>query len=443
MSSTQRFIGIRHRVKRTAEGEARPTMVAIKEGDQVKTFKLEDEQAELDFLLNRFPVAYRNYNPETDDLADFYPHQVKWTKKKGPDGEIVKENGKTVMVPHKVPSAYDGFKVGDTIAMILGGSGDRFAAALSRRAEEISPARVMRIPSFVFKGLRTGDDKDQDQVQLAELVQARSELFQLVGPRDRELICVKETLFARRDAQKARIGCEQRLRQRFIGQVFLEPGGRYPEGNIEDDYDRLKANDVVLLALLKEEQNREKELRSAVRALEVWDEIFEPLTGCGEVLAAGLIAPIGDIRRFGTKHQLKAFCGVHVQSDGRFPRKRSGSVANWNPRARQALYLLADQFNRRPDSDWGLKLRDYKVKLREKHPEVEEVNGKKRYTDGHIHKMAIWRTLTKFVEWLWREWTRLENRHQAKISQLAEDQAEADQPAETDQADGDEVKDAA
>ncbi len=43
------------------------------------------------------------------------------------------------------------------------------------------------------------------------------------------------------------------------------------------------------------------------------------------------------------------------------------------------------------------------------HPEVVETEaGKKRYTKGHIHKMAVQRTLTKFVEWLWREWWKLE-----------------------------------
>jgi len=106
--------------------------------------------------------------------------------------------------------------------------------------------------------------------------------------------------------------------------------------------------------------------------------------------------------------KLKAFLGVHVLLDGRFPRKRRGEVANWNPAGRQALYLLADQFNRRPDSQWGERLLYYKKVLRERHPEVVIENGKKRYTKGHIHKMALWRTLTKFVESLYRDWLRIE-----------------------------------
>jgi len=116
------------------------------------------------------------------------------------------------------------------------------------------------------------------------------------------------------------------------------------------------------------------------------------------------------------KHQ----CGVHIASDGSFPRRRAGQVANWSPQARQALYLLCDQFNRRPDSEWGQKLLAQKAKYRQTHPEPVEVekevtqNGKKvkktvkLYTDGHIHKMALKWCATKFVEWMSREWLRLE-----------------------------------
>ena len=50
--------------------------------------------------------------------------------------------------------------------------------------------------------------------------------------------------------------------------------------------------------------------------------------------------------------------------------------------------------------------------MRERHPEPVAVMRKgrtvKRYTDGHILKMARWRTLTKFVRWLVKEWLRLE-----------------------------------
>jgi hypothetical protein len=83
-------------------------------------------------------------------------------------------------------------------------------------------------------------------------------------------------------------------------------------------------------------------------------------------------------------------------------------MSNWSPAARQAMYLLAEQWVKRPDSFWGRKLKENKARLRVIHPEILEVEGKKRYTDGHIHKMACWRTATQFVRKLANDWIKLE-----------------------------------
>ena len=207
---------------------------------------------------------------------------------------------------------------------------------------------------------------------------------------------------------KARIACEQRLRQRVIGGIFCNPEGLVPEGLVEKQYDERKASDEILQALLSEEKARGRELTNAVEALDVYQQVFAPVEGCGPMIAARIIAAVIDIRRFERAPQLKKYCGVHVLDDGTFPRQRRGQVANWQPECRQALYLLAEQFNRRPRSEWGIKLRQYKANLRERHPDVKVEGGKKRYTNGHIHKMALWRVATRFVEHLHKKWWELE-----------------------------------
>ncbi|MCR4275056.1 MAG: hypothetical protein NUW02_03395 [Candidatus Campbellbacteria bacterium] len=352
-----RTIGIRHRVKKTAEGESHPTQVAIKEGKKVRLLDLPDEDAELQFVLGDYK------------------------------GEGVRE--------------------GDNLAMVLGGSGDYLAFALSRRAGEIG-ASIMRVPSFVLKNNRTTDSKDDDSSELVRLAETSPNLFYPVTVRDLSLVKVRVAYSARIDAMKARIACEQRLRQRTIGSIFCSPDGLVPEGGVEKAFEAKKANDAILQALLSEEKARERELASAVESLDVFERVFSPVEGCGVKIAARMIAAIIDIRRFATEPGFKKFCGVHVLSDGRFARRRSGEVANWQPDCRQALYLLGEQFNRRPDSVWGKKLREYKAKLRVAHPDVVVVEGKKRYTDGHIHKMAIWRTVTKFAEYVYMTWWDLE-----------------------------------
>lgn len=350
-----RIIGIRHRIKRTTEGEARPTELYIDDGDGlVKKVTLDTEDDELNFVRS--------------DVRE-----------------------------------------GDRFAMILGGSGNSFAYALSRMGER-KGAKVYRISAFNLKTERGDSEKDCDADLLARLLRDKSHLFYEVRSRDEALIEVVERYRARVEAMKARIACGNRLKTSFVGKLFRNPDGHYPEGAIEDLFDAEKANNKIFEALTKEEKLRERELTQALESLDVYNEVFACVEGCGMSVSAGIISAVGDIRRFETKAKFKAFLGVHVMSDGRFPRRRAGQVSNWTPSGRQALYLFGEQMNRRPESMWGKKLREYKVKLREKHPEVVEVGGKKRYTDGHIHKMALWRTITKFAEWLYNEWWKLEGR---------------------------------
>lgn len=503
---SKRVIGITHRVKQLVRGgevmEAeRPTLVAIDDGSgKVVEYELATETDELDFVLGRFPSAWREVS-ETEDLELFPSHHIKWKKlgEEAPEGV----NGDHVMhfdglyhIASKVPSQYDGLREGDAVAMMLGGSGDRLAYALSRRAEKIG-ASVYRVPPFRIKPERErlGMDKKEDHKLLVMFLGSRPELFHLCGPRDRDLIRVTEAFRHRMEAQLARMGCAHRLRQRFIGDAFLSEEGQYPEGRIEDAYEKIAANDTILKALVAEEKKREAELKKIVQSLPVWQELLGPIEGVGEMIAARLISAVGDIRRFESAAKFKAFAGVHVfgtdgrkmspgtnplAAGGKFVRRRTGVIADWHPTLRQAFYLMSDQFNRRKHSVWGKKLREYKAKFRAKYPEpvvfhrdlvpvvygirnyfetrgvfvspsgfdfssadgvyeyhtaciaaaiergedfdTQEIeallnglpgvvsgNGTaSKYTVGHIHKMATWRTITKFAEWLWREWSRLE-----------------------------------
>lgn len=402
-----RTIGIRHRVKATAEGEARPTQVVVLDqaGKETATYNLADEQAELDFLLGNYPVLYRVV--ESDENLETLPDRLlKHRKVKEGEGNAVGlvyrvVDGEQRIVTH-VASEFDGLSTGDRVAMVLGGSGDYFAFALARKSEELG-ASVYRIPSSRLKELRGEAKKDDDATLLATSLLRHQELFYEFRTRDAELIAIREAYFARIDAMKARIACEQRLRQVLIGKIFCNPLGQFPEGAIEKLYDEEKANNATYQALLKEERKRATELQKLVEGSEVWSFLGE-VEGLGWAIVSRILSSVVDIRRFLSKEAFKAFAGVHVLKDNTFVRRKRGVVANWQPDFRQALYLLGEQMNKRPESYWGQKLRENKRLLRERHPEVVEVEGKKRYTNGHIHKMATWRTLTQFAMWLYREW---------------------------------------
>ena len=359
VAPSRRTIGIRHRIKVTAAGEARPTQIAIREADGTITLHdCKDEGDELAFIMEK-------------------------------------------LLP------------GDVIAMSLGGSGDLLAFATNRIALQ-SDATVIRIPPYQQKAARGHDDTDEDATLLATLAAEQPELFFPMLDRDSSLVRVRENVRHFTDAMKARIACEQRLRQRVIGQIYTTTDGIFPEGGIEKAFDNMKANDKVLAALIEEEKAREKELKKALNAFDVFKRVFEPILGVGPRIAARLIDAIGDIRRFDSADKLVQFCGVGFMQDKDgntvAQRRRAGAVANWHGDARQALYLLMDQWNRqknREDAPWGQRFLANKKHFRRQHPEKVQVDGKWRYTDAHIHKMAGWRTASEFVRWLYGEWWRV------------------------------------
>jgi transposase len=412
-------------------------MVAIISGQKKPVvYQLETETDELDFLRGRFPTKYRLVQ-DTEDLSQFVQHQIKWRPKKKEEAATVPENlvrlikGKK-MVAVKVPIAFDGIRTDDQVAMVLGGSGDRYAYAISKAGFDL-----VRVAPDEFKARRIERDKKNDHLLLVNLVKDQIGLFQPMSPRDMELVKLRDAYFQRQDAMKARMAGGQRLRQRVIGRVFL--ADNLPEGEVNDvlaEIEAAEATDPIFLALQKEENRREAELKKLVREFDVYKTLFEPIEGCGEMTAARLIVAVGDVRRFPTVAAFKAFCGVHTLrgkkgKDGKlmtddpckvFPRQRQGQVADWQPEARQAFYLLGEQFSYRPDSFGGQELRRWKEVMRERHPdklcqkcgcpvsECSDPKGKEHksiYSDGHIHKMASWRTLTKFAERLYRDWRAL------------------------------------
>ena len=430
-ATSGRLIGLQHRVKKTAKGEARPTILALLSlNGRFQKVELETEQEELDFLLRR------------GDFED------------------------------------SGYQKGDRVVTILGGSGNAFIHALSRHGEDIG-AEVHRVPGYRLKELRDScadwgatillldvlEDSDgppSDAMLLIHLWHTNAKLFYHCGPRDREQMLLAIRRREHREAQQERIKAGNRLCARAIGKCFYSEENRYPEGALEEMAEREKTSDALCLALLAEEFQRKKELDRTYRHSYL-HPLLSQVTGIGGSIAGDIVATIGDIRRFRSASALKAFAGVHVlgadgrpmpkgtdprKVEGKFARRRVNQLSNWNPQLHQALFQLGDQFNRRPDSLWGKKLIENKKKLREKHPFTEvvvrdkdglvtavyplkpeqferkgkhyrilldsgeyvEAVGTQRYYDGHIHKMAIWRTLSQFVEWLYGEWSRYDKK---------------------------------
>jgi len=360
-----RIICIRHRMKVLATGELCPTEVLIYEvaSGESRTINFSSRYAEVEFLN-----------------GDYF------------------ENGLT-----------SGLHDGDLVVTMLGGSGDAFIYALAGKHME-QDVRFVRTASFNIRDAREDvDDSSADCATLLRMAQDSPELFVELSVKDLQFIYITTAWPAYERAMRARMEYTQRLERVQYDEVYIRASGLVPREVFDKKGKKAGVSDVILKALEDEEALRYGQLLHALGELDIYTLVFEPIEGIGPKLAGRLISTILDIRRFSSEAKLMAYLGVHVLRDGRFPRQRRGERANWSGTARQALYLFAEQANRRPDSEWGIYLRRMKANLRKKHPEpvkVEGAGGKMvtKYTDAHIHKMASWRTATRFIRHLYRAW---------------------------------------
>ena len=135
----------------------------------------------------------------------------------------------------------------------------------------------------------------------------------------------------------------------------------------------------------------------------VWEWVTS-IRGLGEGgLAAQLIAQIDDIGKFSNVSKLWRFAGLAV-IDGKAERNQPGEKAHKNGRLRAVCYLISEQFITQQTPMYVDIYYSEKARLRELHPEPEG----KQYTDGHIHNMAMRKTVKIFMQHLWIVWREAE-----------------------------------
>ncbi len=441
-----RIISVKHgQKKKLGENEpAQPTYIWITDeaGAVSEVHELWTEDEEMDFLLGRLPIEHEKATADTD-LTPHNPRQIKWRQLKPEDDEEsaplnlrrehrLPDSRKTVtMVAVQVPSKFEGLAANDTVLTILGGSGSYYIAALAERLQQIG-GKMYQLPAYVLAE-RAGKDRDksQDARLLTEIFAQEQNLFYFMEEQDKKLVILRDAVYALLKIMRDRIACGQRIVQRLRAETFQQAARQSnsewsfnqcppdlavsSSSEIAIKYQQALEEDVIYQGMVKKEKEAEKRVAKLLDTLPVYKKVFEPVERCGPKIAMRIITAVADIRRFPTLPKFCRFCGVHVNPDGTFPRSRKKQPFPGNPLARQAFYLfVADQCNKAPASHWGKVLRAYKAKFRALHPEVEVVNGKKRYTNAHIHKMGIWRTATKFAEHIYKSWRWLELARQGK-----------------------------
>lgn len=288
-------------------------------------------------------------------------------------------------VAAKVPAKFDGLKAGDKLGMVLSGTGNDFAYALSRTSEILGGNTfVGHIHSKKLKD-RRGEKKDDDAQVLAELMRDEPSLFNAIELADRQTLRIKHALRMHGFAQEARMKCAQRTRQIFIGTVFYDEKAAYPEGSLAKALAFELANNRQIIALQEVEDRCKKELMKAVKGHPAWKHVLKEVKGVGASIAGALLGSIGHITRFETAENLVAYVGLN-RPGGQFRRKRSGEVANWQATARQALYSFDDQINRHKGASvWSAQRERNKAEYRRIHPHPIKVVGGSSASEGLKH----------------------------------------------------------
>lgn len=134
------------------------------------------------------------------------------------------------------------------------------------------------------------------------------------------------------------------------------------------------------------------------------------IKGLGEGgLAAQLLAQIDDIHKFDTVAALWRFAGFAVM-EGKAEKNQKGEKSHFNRRLKGVCFNIADQFIKQQTPGYVEIYYAEKERQRELYPgPIANGNGKKIYTDAHIHNRA-WRKMIKaFLRDLWVEWQRIED----------------------------------
>lgn len=191
------------------------------------------------------------------------------------------------------------------------------------------------------------------------------------------------------------------MRKRHLLRISsIEAGKSNLDAQIEKDM--LEA--AQLDALLK--LTKKNMTHAGVTVGSIWNWVTSH-KGLGEGgLAAQLLAQIDDISKFDTVASLWRFAGFAV-IEGKAEKNQKGEKSHFNRRLKGVCFNIADQFIKQQTPNYIDIYYTEKERQRILYPEpIPNGNGKKIYTDAHIHNRA-WRKMIKhFLKDLWIEWNK-------------------------------------
>ncbi len=414
---TGRLVVVKHRVKKTKDGEERPTMIGISENasSHSTTIELVDSLAELDYVHGKFPATWRPV-VTGENLKDVEPHHIHF---RDPEDDMtiglalsiwpreslrieVSGRGKNKIetltgIPTEVPDLFTGLKSGDTILAMFGGSGFSLMLAVLNKAHEIG-ARVLLCSPHNVKHYREGEhrEKDEDHLTLIEMFRARPEQFHEIFPTDVKSWEVMANWDFTEEAMGQRLRIIQRATKRAEHEVCAR--NKYVGSQLAQAILDAKMGNRTVVEVMEEEKLCQKALEDSIESHPLFQYLFSGFKGIGPRFFGKILSSVRDIRRFPRKSvgAFLLFCGYGIVkgANGRptIQRFLRGAQKNnpGNPEVKQAVWLLVSmQFVYQKDTPWGVRLRQIRDEMTVHQPnavlecdtEIPLLKGKYSYNE--------------------------------------------------------------
>ena len=372
----------------------------------------------------------------------------------------------TVSVVSEVACEFAGVSSGDITASFLGSTGARVLAGLIHRIKE--GVTVKGITVFGFMAFAPDCPDEERALTMAKALVEKATLvdspFYPVFESSLSQIKMGALLDIFIETQQARIAQGNRVFASASNRTFLDSALFNSDDSIETLAEKAMETDVVHVGLIAEEARLKKELGKLLEQIPIYVKLRERVKGAAVSILAPIIASTIAIRRFPKMGSARSFWGTGLK-DGKFMKMTAGTTLGYHPGCRQAMFQFGQQIIKKNAEEFWCERYAENVamyKTRYPHPVLvelvksavageekkwvesgrkfnlvpgtfteEKAQGKKKwiftlpggnlvvekayflYNPGHLLKMALWRTLTEFSDWLywfWRSFEGLESR---------------------------------
>ncbi len=183
------------------------------------------------------------------------------------------------------------------------------------------------------------------------------------------------------------------------------------------------ANPRFIIGAKEDEEGLKAQIKSLVKTHPLWkcfhppkNSALPPIKGMGSVLVGSILGEIGDIRRFSSPKNFRAYARFHL-IEGKFPKRVAGKLSSWNSHLHNVLWLWANEQMPKYKHLWRSLYLWRKAKEIQAHPEVksriiEDKQGRSRiiydYTLRHLDSRAKRWVGSQLLNYLWDLWQKLE-----------------------------------